>query len=57
MPDIAMCRGAGCPRRDRCYRYTARPERMQSYFAVPPIKPDGSCDYFADIDVARKEGT
>lgn len=48
MPDITMCGGAGCERRDTCYRHTAHgsPYR-QSFFTQPPVKPDGSCDYYA----------
>lgn len=52
MPDIAMCYGEVvggsrvCPKRERCYRYTASPTpRRQSYFAVLPAKDDGTCEY------------
>jgi hypothetical protein len=45
MPDISMCAGAGCLRKDRCYRHTATPsEFWQSHFA--PLKDDGTCDFF-----------
>lgn len=60
MPDISMCKGEQyeegdslygrgpivCPLRDRCYRYTATPERVQSYFATPPFGITGECEYF-----------
>ena len=48
MPDITMCKGGGCPRKDKCYRYTAKPcEYMQSYFVNTPIDPeDTECKYF-----------
>jgi hypothetical protein len=47
MPDITMCTGNGCPKRDSCYRFTVRPSRYaQSYFVTPPVKPDGGCKYF-----------
>jgi len=31
-PDITMCKGAGCPVRENCYRYKAEPSEYQSYF-------------------------
>ncbi len=50
MPDISMCEGTDgvriCPRKDQCYRHTAKPTpRRQSYMALP-LKEDNSCDYF-----------
>jgi len=50
MPDIAMCRGEGCPRKAECYRHRAVPTpRRQPYYATPPMRPDGSCDYFTEL--------
>jgi len=47
MPDIAMCKGAGCPRKAECYRYRAVPtERRQAYFSPPPVRADGTCADF-----------
>lgn len=31
MPDITMCTGGECPKRDECYRHRARPANRQSY--------------------------
>ena len=31
MPDISMCFGQYCPRRDKCYRAMAKPDKIQSY--------------------------
>jgi len=45
MPDISKCLGTGCPYKETCYRYTAKPSDWQSYFSVPPIK-DGKCDMY-----------
>jgi hypothetical protein len=45
MPDIAKCLGTGCPQKETCYRYTAKPSDWQSYFSVPPIK-DGKCEMY-----------
>lgn len=49
MPDIAMCRGEECPRKQDCYRCTAKASDYQSYFMVAPIKEDKTCDYFMEI--------
>ena len=45
-PDITMCSGEGCPVKEKCYRFTAKPnEYRQSYFVEPPIR-DGKCDHY-----------
>jgi len=37
MPDISMCHGEGCEKKDTCYRHTAKPSPfMQSYIAPEP---------------------
>ena len=47
MPDISMCEGTDCPLKESCYRFTAYPSQyMQSYFTTPPIKKDGTCEYY-----------
>lgn len=57
MPDITMCKGEEirngdsrkiCPRRETCYRYTAKPnDHWQSYFVVAPFYNwNESCDYY-----------
>lgn len=45
MPDIAMCSGDGCPLKEKCYRFTAKPSDYQSYFLDPPIKDD-KCNHY-----------
>jgi hypothetical protein len=46
MSDIAMCKGTGCPVKEQCYRFTAKPnEFRQSYFVEVPFK-DGKCEMF-----------
>ncbi len=48
-PDITMCKGDNCPKRQDCYRYTATPcVYRQSYFAKPPCtgKYYTECEYF-----------
>lgn len=31
MPDISMCFGKDCDRREHCYRYRAKPNQVQTY--------------------------
>ena len=46
MPDITMCLGIDCPQKEKCYRFTAKPdEYWQSYFIDSPIK-DGKCEMY-----------
>ena len=48
MPDITMCKGVDCPKKNLCYRYTAKAsEYRQSFFTDSPIK-NGKCEYFWD---------
>ena len=50
MPDIAMCKGEGCPIRDDCYRYRATPsEYVQSYFAVTPYDKKLGCEHYWEM--------
>lgn len=46
MPDISLCRGGDCAIKGECYRFTAKPNRIQSYFVKPPLEDDGTCLYF-----------
>ena len=47
--DITMCMTENCPMKDKCYRYTAIPERIQSYSLFGPVCCDnGNYDYFID---------
>lgn len=47
MPDITMCSGENCPKKNECHRYTAVPGGyMQSYFVTPPVDDEGECEYF-----------
>lgn len=40
-----MCPGTGCPHKETCYRFTAKPDEYQWKFSTPPIK-DGKCDMY-----------
>lgn len=49
MADITMCRDQNCPVKEKCYRFTANPGMMQSYFLDIPGKiEDGkfTCDMY-----------
>lgn len=53
MPDISMCEGTSCPKKDNCHRYLAIPSQWQSWFAEVPFKVNENgefedCDYFWD---------
>lgn len=46
MPDICLCNGTGCPFKDTCYRFTAKPDELsQSYFVEVPWNGK-DCIYF-----------
>lgn len=50
MVDISMCSGKNCPLKEKCYRFKAKPNKfMQSYFTIPPIKEDGTCEHFWEM--------
>lgn len=47
-PDISMCEGGDCHRKQSCYRYTAEPSKRQTYFTKPPHK-DGECSEYWQV--------
>lgn len=59
MPDISMCIGNDCTKKEKCYRFKAKPcEYAQSYFCDPPFEiKDGvlECGYFWPIEKLKKE--
>lgn len=55
MPDIAKCTSEECPKKQSCYRYTAKASDYQSYFMTPPLKEDGTCEYFWNNKGYKKE--
>ena len=50
MSDIMMCNGTDCVVKDKCKRFTSKPnEQWQSYFSEPPFEVKDSvftCDFF-----------
>lgn len=55
MPDITMCSGIGCEKRETCFRAQAEPNKWrQSYFVASPIIKDEetgeeTCPYYWKI--------
>jgi len=47
MPDIAKCKGEGCDKKERCYRYTAEPDEYYQTYGY--FDPEG-CEYFWEIE-------
>jgi hypothetical protein len=50
MPDIAMCTGADCGDRSNCYRFTAKPSKLQSMFIGTPRAESGDCEHMLPND-------
>ena len=47
MPDISMCRGVGCPIKEKCWRYTAPPSMRQSMSSLEDIcLPENTYEMF-----------
>jgi hypothetical protein len=48
MPDITMCDGTDCPKKDTCHRHKAKPSPYgQSMFVDPPFDHDKEkCSHF-----------
>lgn len=46
MPDITICENKECPKRKSCYRFTAKPGLLQSYFIEKFKQP---CEYYIKI--------
>ena len=46
MLDITKCEGIGCEKRVNCYRFTSKPERLQSYSAFYETIEDDKCKYY-----------
>lgn len=47
--DITMCKGNDCPVKEKCQRFTAKPDEYQSYFLEVPgstVDNNFKCDYY-----------
>lgn len=49
MPDIAMCNGGGCPKKETCFRYRAVPNPLWQAWSVFPTEADGDCEYYIEV--------
>jgi hypothetical protein len=53
MPDITMCNGQNCNKKNTCYRFTATPTpHWQSYFSVSPVVND-ECDHYMKLKTSK----
>ena len=50
MPDIVMCPGAGCNKKDTCYRHTATPTKP---YQVQVQQAPEDCTHYWPIDGRR----
>lgn len=56
MSDMCKCQDENCPSKLECYRYAARADGWQSYFAGSPRKDNkDKCEYFWKIIPVIKE--
>jgi hypothetical protein len=51
-PDITMCSGEGCTKKESCYRFVAVADDYQSFFVSPPIK-EGECENYWKTDLRK----
>jgi hypothetical protein len=51
MPDIAMCKGEDCPKKQTCYRYRAIPNPLRQAYGDfhLELEDGGQCGYYWDI--------
>lgn len=54
MADITMCRDKSCPKRKTCYRFTAPPGHLQSWFMSSPREGD-KCSYYMNVNLPEKQ--
>ena len=57
MPDITMCTGGDCSKKEDCYRYTANPSPyLQSFFSEVPYNAEAKeCDSFLDNRIREEK--
>ena len=53
MSDISKCNGVGnggvnCPKREKCYRYTAKSDEFWQAWIEAPFSVDMNSEYYAD---------
>jgi hypothetical protein len=56
MTDITMCAGGSCPKKQDCYRHTANPSYLQTYFVNAPYDVQShDCNYFINNRPREKD--
>lgn len=50
MPDISMCKDRACPSRDKCYRFKAKPDMLQSYGLFGRPEDADRCGYYWPVE-------
>lgn len=53
MADITKCSGKDCPKKETCYRFTAKDGVWQSYFTIVPSEMKlkiFTCEFYWDIN-------
>lgn len=48
--DITKCIGGNCAKRGSCYRFLAKPDRLQSYSAFFETIKEGECQYYWEVN-------
>lgn len=52
MPDISMCANQTCPKKESCYRFTAKPCKYQTYADFKPDE-EGKCEYYWENEATK----
>jgi hypothetical protein len=56
MADITMCNDDECPKKEYCYRFTAKPNPYrQSYFTYSPKQMDGCPEYLCNEEAEKRD--
>ena len=55
MVDISKCDGKGCPKKERCYRYTVKGDPNWQSYVDAPRNEEGSCRLFWDNEEMDKK--
>jgi len=51
MTGITLCKGKGCPVKDKCYRYVTKGNHTnQAYFTRTPYEDNVGCKFFVKIE-------
>ena len=48
--DIAKCDNKKCPLKEKCYRYTVKPDMMQTFLVDVKPNKNGYCEHYMEVD-------